>query len=71
MLLDRRYDVFMAMATSVRAVNRNFYPMLLWAFLIVGLTVIGISLAFIGLAVVFPVIGMASWHAYRALTREA
>jgi uncharacterized membrane protein len=30
--------------------------------------VIGISLAFIGLAVVFPVIGMASWHAYRALT---
>ena len=71
MLLDRRYDVFMAMATSVRAVNGNFYPMLLWAFLIVGLTVIGISLAFIGLAVVFPVIGMASWHACRALTREA
>ncbi len=70
MLLDRRYDVFMAMATSVRAVNRNFYPMLLWAFLIVLLTVIGISLAFIGLAVVFPVVGMASWHAYRALTRD-
>lgn len=69
MLLDRRYDVFMAMACSVRAVNRNFYPMLLWAFLIVALTVIGISFAFIGLAVVFPVIGMASWHAYRALVQ--
>jgi len=69
MLLDRRYDVFMAMASSVRAVNRNFYPMLLWAFLIVALTVIGISFAFVGLAFVFPVVGMASWHAYRALVR--
>lgn len=67
MLLDRRFDVFMALATSVRSVNRNFFPMLLWAFLIVLLTLIGISFAFVGLAVVFPVIGMASWHAYRAL----
>ncbi|MBA3067198.1 MAG: DUF2189 domain-containing protein [Hyphomonas sp.] len=70
MLLDRRYDVFMAMATSVRAVNRNFYPMLLWAFLIVCLTLIGICFAFVGLAVVFPVVGMASWHAYRALVQS-
>lgn len=67
MLLDRRYDVFMALATSVRSVNRNFFPMLLWAFLIVFLTVIGIAFAFAGLAVVFPVVGMASWHAYRAI----
>jgi len=70
MLLDRRYDIFMAIACSVRAVNRNFYPMLLWAFLIVALTLIGLSFAFIGLAVVFPVIGMASWHAYRALVQS-
>ncbi|MDP3460564.1 MAG: DUF2189 domain-containing protein [Hyphomonas sp.] len=67
MLLDRRFNVFMALATSVRSVNRNFFPMLLWAFLIVALTLVGISLAFVGLAIVFPVIGMASWHAYRAL----
>ncbi len=67
MLLDRRFDVFMAMATSVRAVNRNFFPMLLWAFLIVFLTGIGVCFAFAGLAVVFPVVGMASWHAYKAL----
>ena len=70
MLLDRRYDVFMALATSVRAVNRNFFPMLFWAFLIVFLTLIGIAMAFIGLAVVFPVVGMASWHAYRALVQS-
>ncbi len=67
MLLDRRYDVFMALATSVRAVNRNFFPMALWAFLIAALTALGVATAFVGLAVVFPVIGLASWHAYRGL----
>lgn len=70
MLLDRRYDVFMALATSVRCVNRNFFPMLFWAVLIVLLTLFGILAAFAGLAIVFPVIGMASWHAYRALVRS-
>jgi len=70
MLLDRRFDVFMALATSVRAVNRNFFPMLFWAILITGLTVVGIATAFIGLIIVFPVIGLASWHAYTALVRQ-
>jgi uncharacterized membrane protein len=69
MLLDRRYSVFMALATSVRCVNRNFFPMVLWAFLISALSLFGILMAFIGLAVIFPVIGMASWHAYRALVK--
>ncbi|MFN7054022.1 DUF2189 domain-containing protein [Hyphomonas sp.] len=70
MLLDRRFDVFMAMATSVRAVNRNFYPMFLWAVLITGLTALGVLTAFLGLIIVFPVIGLASWHAYVALVRQ-
>lgn len=70
MLLDRRFDVFMALGTSVRAVNRNFFPMLIWAFLITFLTLIGIGFAFLGLAIVFPVIGMASWHAYRDLVKS-
>lgn len=70
MLLDRRFDVFMAMATSVRAVNRNFFPMLVWAVLITGLTAVGVLTAFVGLIIVFPVIGLASWHAYRALVQQ-
>lgn len=41
--------------------------MVFWAFLIVALSLEGISLAFVGLAIAFPVIGMASWHAFRAL----
>jgi uncharacterized membrane protein len=69
MLLDRRFNVFMALATSVRCVNGNFFPMLLWAFLISALSLLGILMAFAGLAVIFPVIGMASWHAYRALVK--
>lgn len=68
MLLDTRYHVFLALAASVKAVNRNFFPMLLWAVIITLLTLIGIAAAFAGLAVVFPVIGFASWHAYRGLT---
>ena len=68
MLLDRRYHVFIALATSVKAVNRNFFAMFAWACLISVLTLAGIALAFTGLAVIFPVIGFASWHAYRGLT---
>ena len=67
MLLDRRTDVFIATVTSVRSVTRNFGPMLLWAFLIAALTAIGIATAFVGLIVIFPWIGLASWHAYREL----
>jgi uncharacterized membrane protein len=67
MLLDRRTDVFVASVTSVRAVMRNFGPMLLWALMIVTLTGIGIATAFIGLIVIFPWIGLASWRAYREL----
>ena len=70
MLLDRRYDVFMALATSVRSVNRNFFPMVLWAVIITALTALGVMTAFLGLIIVFPVIGLASWHAYTGLVRE-
>lgn len=70
MLLDRRYDVFMALATSVRSVNRNFFPMLLWAVIITALTALGVMTAFLGLIIIFPVIGLASWHAYTGLVRQ-
>lgn len=71
MLLDRRSDAFVATITSVRSVTRNFGPMLLWACIIVGLTIVGIATAFLGLILVFPVIGLASWRAYRDLVPQA
>ncbi len=67
MLLDRKTDVFVASITSFRAVTKNPLPMLVWAILITFLIAIGILSGFIGLAVIFPVIGLASWRAYREL----
>lgn len=67
MLLNRKADVFIATITSVRAVHQNLLPMLIWAGLISVLTALGIATAFFGLIFVFPVIGLASWHAYRDL----
>jgi len=41
--------------------------MMLWALLIVIMTMIGIATGFLGLVIVFPWIGLSSWHAYRSL----
>ncbi len=67
MLLDQKSDVFIATVTSVRTVAKNPAPMLLWAAIIAALTALGIATAFLGLIIVFPVIGLASWRAYREL----
>lgn len=67
MLLDRKSDVFIATVTSVRTVAKNPGPMIFWALIIAGLSALGIATAFLGLIVVFPVIGLASWRAYREL----
>ncbi|HTR85749.1 MAG TPA: DUF2189 domain-containing protein [Reyranella sp.] len=65
-LLDRRNaNLFEAIATSVAAVRLNVRPMLLWAVLIVFLTGLGMVPGLLGLAIALPVIGHATWHAYR------
>jgi len=67
MLLDRDVNAFVAIATSVVAVQRNWKPMALWAALIVVFIGVGLVPIFCGLVVVLPLIGHASWHAYRDL----
>jgi uncharacterized membrane protein len=67
MLLNEKTSVFIATITSVRTIAQNFLPMLVWAMLIVALTALGIGTGFLGLIVTFPVIGLASWRAYREL----
>jgi len=69
LILDKDADFITAMQTSYRAVARNPAPMAIWAAAIVALTAIGIATAFIGLAIVFPVLGYATWHSYRALVK--
>ena len=70
MLTLEESDVFIAIITSVRAVVTNFTAMALWAFLIAIMTMLGIAVGFLGLVVVFPWIGLSSWHAYRSLVRS-
>ncbi|NQY96627.1 MAG: DUF2189 domain-containing protein [Henriciella sp.] len=67
MLLSAKSDVFIATITSVRCVTKNFLPMLVWGLLIVVLTAIGIATVFFGLILVYPLIGLATWRAYRDL----
>lgn len=70
MIIHRQVDFLTAITTSLRAVIKNPLPLLVWAILIVVLIHIGFFVAFIGLAVTFPIIGHASWHAYRDLVAD-
>jgi uncharacterized membrane protein len=67
MLMSREVDAITAVLTSVQAVVQNFVPMVLWAWLIALLTACGLVTGLLGLIVTFPLIGHATWHAYRAL----
>jgi uncharacterized membrane protein len=71
MLLDRaNMDTLTAMITSFNAMRLNFTPMVLWAVLIVLLTAVGFATVYVGLIVVLPVIGHATWHAYREVVES-
>ena len=65
MILHRDADATTALLTSVNAVLRNKRVSALWALLIFVLTAVGFATALIGLAFVVPVLGYATWHAYR------
>ena len=70
MIIHRGVSVKTAILTSIKAVKMNPLPMFLWAAAITGLTALGIGLFFVGLAFTLPIIGHASWHAYRDLVIE-
>jgi len=65
LLLDRRVTLHAALVTSVRAVGANPFAMALWAAAIMVLTALSMATAMVGFAFAIPVIGHASWHAYR------
>lgn len=71
MMLDRGTDMVVAALTSVRTLFENPGPLLVWALLIVVLTGAGFALFFAGLVVTVPLIGHATWHAYRDLVAPA
>jgi uncharacterized membrane protein len=67
LLLDRRVGLWQAVLTSWQVVLANPVPMAFWAMLIMGFTLLGLGSLLLGLVVVIPMLGHASWHAYRAL----
>jgi uncharacterized membrane protein len=67
LLLDRDVGVAVAVYTSLKAVAKNPVPVALWGLIVAALLVIGSLPAFVGLAIVMPVLGHATWHLYRRL----
>lgn len=64
MIMHRKVDAVTAVVTSINAVLRNKFPMLIWLGIISLGVIAGVASGFIGLAVVLPVIGHAAWHGY-------
>ena len=71
MLLDRPVGVLAAVLASWRVVLANPLPLAVWAAAIMLLTLIGMATLLVGLVVLMPLLGHASWHAYRDLVRHA
>lgn len=71
LLLDRDVDFITAMITSLRAVAANPVPMLGFAAAIAALTFVAMLPAFLGLVVLLPVLGHATWHLYRRVVEPA
>lgn len=65
MLMDRQADAVTAVVTSINAVLRNKPAMFVWIAIIVASVLIGFATLLIGFAITLPLIGHATWHAYR------
>jgi uncharacterized membrane protein len=66
-LFGRKCDLVTAMQASIAAVAENSLPLALWATLIMILGMLGFATALLGFVVIMPLLGHASWHAYRDL----
>ncbi|MEO0999705.1 MAG: DUF2189 domain-containing protein [Pseudomonadota bacterium] len=69
LLLEREIDFVTAMITSFNAVRENLQPMLMWGATIAVLTLAASIPLFLGLIVVLPVLGHATWHVYTRVVR--
>jgi uncharacterized membrane protein len=71
LLLDRDIDYVTAMMVSFEAVTDNPHAMLHWAWIVVALLFVAMLPFFLGLLVVLPVLGHATWHIYRKVIAPA
>lgn len=69
MMVDRNTDAVTAMMASIKAVAANAAPMALWAALIVVFCAIGFATFLVGMVFIMPMLGYATWHAYKSLIK--
>ncbi len=67
MMMNERTDAFTAIGVGLNAMRKNTGAILLWAWLIAVITAAGVATFFVGLAIAFPLLGHATWHAYREI----
>ena len=71
LLLDRKIGVAAAIGTSLRAVRANPVTMAVWGMIVAGGLVLGTLPALLGLIIVMPVLGHATWHLYRKVVPQS
>jgi uncharacterized membrane protein len=67
MLLNERTDAFTAMGTSFALVWNNLWVMIAWGAVVMVLVALSLATALVGMIIVFPLLGHATWHAYKAI----
>ena len=65
MIFDRGGSTQKAIMTSFKVVTANPFTMLLWAGMIAAMTIVGFATLMAGLVIILPLIGHATWHAYK------
>lgn len=68
MIVDKKVDIITAMVTSVKTAQANVPAMMVWAAIIVVLSLLGWATMMVGLLFIMPLLGHATWCAYRELT---
>lgn len=71
LMYDRPVDALTAMGTSWALVWNNRRPMIVWGAIVVGLFLLSLATGLVGLVIVFPLLGHATWHAYEAVRPPA
>ncbi|AMJ60630.1 DUF2189 domain-containing protein [Bosea sp. PAMC 26642] len=70
LIIDRHVDAPTAIRTSIAAVEANPRVMMQWGLMVTGLLVLGCLPVLVGLVVVMPVLGHATWHLYRKVVER-
>jgi uncharacterized membrane protein len=71
MLLNERTDALTAMGSSMAVVWNNLRVLLIWAAIVLALFIASLATGMLGLIVIYPLLGHATWHAYRAVETVA